>query len=132
MPVQLGTCTTYCLITTPDERMFNNVIQGEVFVVVPGYIASASTMPKLQRWFDAMPNIFTQSTTIHYAIPAAGTYSIKLYDARGSLVEIITEEYLQAGDYTRKLSAQTLVNGVYFLALQTEGYSAIRKLLLIK
>jgi hypothetical protein len=65
--------------------------------------------------FDVTPNPFTTLTTIRYTVPVSGKVSVKLYNAIGNVVETVTNEYLNAGTYTTRLSANTLAKGIYFL-----------------
>ncbi|MEO0091950.1 MAG: T9SS type A sorting domain-containing protein, partial [candidate division WOR-3 bacterium] len=64
---------------------------------------------------DIRPNPFIGLTTISYTVPISAKVSIKLYDATGRLVKTVTNEYLNAGVYTKTLSSKTLAKGVYFL-----------------
>ena len=79
--------------------------------------------------FDATPNPFTTLTTIRYTVPVAGKVSVKLYNAMGNVVETVTNEYLNAGNYTIRLSANTLAKGVYFLKYSDATNSSELKLI---
>lgn len=78
---------------------------------------------------DATPNPFKSHTTIRYSLPAAGYISIKLYDASGRLVEVLSDGYYNQGSYSMNLSRNKLSNGVYFL--RYNGNSSEKELKLI-
>jgi hypothetical protein len=67
---------------------------------------------------------------VSYALPTAGTVSLKLYDVTGSLAKTIIGGRVQAGRYSTKLSAEGLARGVYVLKLATEAGSATRKIVI--
>ncbi len=90
--------------------------------VATSVIPSTTTSAMVERTttatsfnFNVTPNPFTTITTIRYTVPVSGKVSVKLYNAIGNVVETVTNEYLNAGTYTTRLSANTLAKGIYFL-----------------
>lgn len=65
--------------------------------------------------FDVNPNPLTNFATIRYIVPVSSKVSLKLYNASGRLIEILIEDYLNAGSYSTKLSTKHLTKGIYFL-----------------
>jgi hypothetical protein len=62
----------------------------------------------------------------------AGNAVIKVFDITGKEVAILVNEYLQPGTYETTFDASTLTGGIYFYRLQTENFSATKKLIILK
>jgi hypothetical protein len=82
------------------------------------------------------PNPFNPATTIAYKLPRESHVSIKVYNVLGQRVSTIVDEVLPAGNYTEEWSAddsgQELASGVYFYRIEAEGFSAVRKMMLLR
>ena len=143
-PVELGACTTNCLITTPDDRACNDNLIGEVLVDSSTSLEENQMQRVTQFILRVNPNPSRHHTDIRYEIPnvvdsrqyAVG--SIRIYDIVGRLVKnfsVLTAYSLMPNvipwdgrdDQNRKLPS-----GVYFVTLKAEDYGATEKLLLIR
>jgi hypothetical protein len=78
------------------------------------------------------PNPFNPTTNIRFRIAKSGFVSLKIYDSNGKEVTTLVGENLSAGSYNYSWDARGLASGVYFYRLNTEGNSAVRKMLLIQ
>lgn len=78
------------------------------------------------------PNPFNPSTIINFAVKDAGLVSLKVYDILGSEVATLVNKTKEAGYYSVEFNASNLPSGVYIYTLQINGYSASRKMLLVK
>ena len=78
------------------------------------------------------PNPFNPSTIINYSIKEAGVVKLKVFDVLGSEVAELVNESKDAGNHSVEFNASNLPSGVYIYTLQVNGYSASRKMLLIK
>jgi hypothetical protein len=83
------------------------------------------------------PNPFNPSTTIYFSLPAASHTELAVYNIKGQLVQILIDEILSAGDYTRIWNGCDSINndlgsGIYLLSLQVNESVNIRKITLIK
>ncbi len=78
------------------------------------------------------PNPFNPSTSINFSITKSGMTSLKVYDMLGKEVATLMNGNLNAGSYTATFDASSLPSGVYFYKLQTEGFSEIKKMSLVK
>jgi len=92
-------------------------------------LMSEKTTAPTKLTFEVTPNPFTKMTTIRYTVPISGKVSLKLYNATGSIIETVTDEYLNAGNYTKRLSANTLAKGIYFLKYSDATNSSDLKLI---
>jgi len=88
------------------------------------------------------PNPFNPETWIPYQLSEAGEVTITIYDTAGRLVRRIPLGYKAAGGYYSKAKAaywdgrnsarEPVGSGVYFYHLQSEHFSATRKLVVVK
>jgi len=83
------------------------------------------------------PNPFNLSTTITFDIPAASTFTLKIYNVLGQEIALVDEGELQPGRYRRVWNGTTSAgrvaeSGVYFARLQMDSRVDVKKLLLIR
>jgi len=78
------------------------------------------------------PNPFNPSTKINFAIPKQGLVTLKLYDVLGREVASLVNEVKTAGSYIVDFDASALSGGVYFYKLEVNGYSDVKRMILIK
>ncbi len=78
------------------------------------------------------PNPFNPSTVINYSIKYPGLVKIRVYDILGSEVAKLVNETKDSGKYSVEFYAYNLPSGVYIYTLQVNGFSASRKMLLLK
>ncbi|MFA5196383.1 MAG: T9SS type A sorting domain-containing protein, partial [Bacteroidales bacterium] len=67
------------------------------------------------------PNPFSENVTLNYNLPETGTVIIKVYNAIGELIDIITNEDLATGRYTIDYSGRKLSKGMYTFRLDFIG-----------
>ena len=78
------------------------------------------------------PNPFNPETAIQFALPEASKVSLKIFNITGQTVETLAEGYLDAGYHSVVWNAESLPSGVYFYSLETGGFSAVKKCVLVK
>jgi hypothetical protein len=85
----------------------------------------------------ACPNPFGPSTIISFTVDATGRARACVYDLTGRLVKTLLDEDVEAG--SRQLSwdgtgqgGATVASGVYFVRVECPGFSATRKLVLLR
>jgi len=104
------------------NRIFGQYVGvNDKLPVVNGYMLSQN-----------YPNPFNPSTTIDYQIKQSGFVTIKVYDILGNEVKTLVKEYKQAGSYTLNFNAGSLNSGVYVYRITAGGYTAARKMILVK
>ena len=81
---------------------------------------------------NAYPNPFNPSTVISYSVKEAGLVKIKVFDILGSEVAELVNESKDTGNHSVEFNAANLPSGVYIYTLQVNGYSASKKMLLMK
>lgn len=83
------------------------------------------------------PNPFNPSTTIKYAVPKSGNVKIEIFNSLGQLVKTLTDTYHNAGQYTEvwngdDASGSLVASGVYFYRMSAEGFTLVKKMVLMK
>ena len=102
---------------------------------VPGENTVQSLPAELGQNF---PNPFNPSTTISFALTAAGPVRLRVFDVSGRLVKTLVDEAaLSTGDHEAiwnglDQSGRAAAAGVYFYNLETEGYARTRRMTMVK
>ncbi len=78
------------------------------------------------------PNPFNPTTEITFAIPVSGNTTLAIYNILGQKVKTLVSKEMSAGSYTYQFDASTLSSGTYFYKLQSNDYSSIKKMILLK
>ncbi len=101
--------------------------------------AAGVQLPKAFALRQNYPNPFNPSTTISYSVPegASGEIKLEVYDIRGRLVRVLASGAHEPGGYRVQWagtdeSGREVASGVYFSRLRASGFSAVRKMVLVK
>ncbi|PIP76503.1 MAG: hypothetical protein COW85_13835 [Ignavibacteria bacterium CG22_combo_CG10-13_8_21_14_all_37_15] len=78
------------------------------------------------------PNPFNPSTKINFSVPLSGIVRLSIYNALGQTIEILVDEFLDAGSYHVNFDAGKLTSGIYYYQIQANGYSQTKKMSLVK
>ena len=83
------------------------------------------------------PNPFNPTTTVAFDLAHPGPVQLHVYNVRGQLVTTLVNDTLPAGNHTvswqgRNSNGQSAASGLYFLRLQADGQTHMRKALLLK
>ena len=78
------------------------------------------------------PNPFNPSTTINFELPKDAFVNLNIYDISGKNIMQLIGERKTAGYYSVQMNAFSLPSGTYFYKLKADGFSAIRKMVILK
>ena len=78
------------------------------------------------------PNPFNPVTTIEYALPEAARVRVEVYNTLGQIVEVLVNDLQDAGYYVITWDAGGVTSGVYFYRITANGFSATRRMVLMK
>jgi photosystem II stability/assembly factor-like uncharacterized protein len=78
------------------------------------------------------PNPFNPKTNISYTVQKKGLVKLIVYDALGREVNTLVNKVMDAGTHSVSFDGSLLSSGVYFYRLTAEGYTDIKKMVLIK
>jgi hypothetical protein len=99
-------------------------------------ITQAAT-PKACRLAQNYPNPFNPWTTIKFDMKEKGLVTVKIYDVAGRLVRTLVNEVKNAGAYSilwdgRNNLGMDTASGIYFYKMDTAGFSATKKLVMLR
>jgi hypothetical protein len=92
----------------------------------------SSQIPSSYKLLNNYPNPFNPVTRIRFQIPSAGKTEIKIFDITGKLITILFRQTLKAGEYETLFDASGLPSGIYFVMMQSEGFTGVQKIALVK
>jgi hypothetical protein len=78
------------------------------------------------------PNPFNPTTNIRFGLPVNSKVTIKIYDISGREIRTLLNETKAAGYYTVMFDASGISSGVYFYKIQADGFSEMKRMLLVK
>lgn len=99
---------------------------------VTGITDKGNKSPREYLLSQNYPNPFNPSTTINYSIAKEGNVTLAIYNITGSKVATIVNGYKPAGSYTVQFNGRNLASGIYLYRLESGGYSAAKKFILMK
>ncbi len=91
-----------------------------------------TSLPQVYSLSQNYPNPFNPTTKINFALPKQGFVTLKIYDVLGREVRTLVNEVKSAGSYTVDFNASEYSSGVYFYKLESNDFSDIKKMMLIK
>jgi hypothetical protein len=97
-----------------------------------GITQNGNEIPSKYELAQNYPNPFNPTTKINFAIPKQGMVTLKVYDVLGREVANLVNEVKTAGNYIVDFDASALSSGVYFYKLDVNGFSDVKRMMLIK
>ena len=91
-----------------------------------------STIPSEYYLSQCYPNPFNATTRLTFGLPEASFISIDIYDLSGRLVSKLVEGELIAGTHNAVWESGTASTGVYLVRMETERFSSVRKVMLLR
>lgn len=122
--IQIGTCVSPggLTTTTPSDATSHK-------------IGISPNLSPLHEAFslNVSPNPFQGTATMRYTLPHPSKISLALYDINGRLVEQLAQNIQKdIGQHNYHYQAQHLGEGMYFLVLQSEQESLVKKIAILK
>ncbi|MBI4546409.1 MAG: T9SS type A sorting domain-containing protein [Ignavibacteriae bacterium] len=93
---------------------------------------SAVEIPKEFALYQNYPNPFNPTTRIRFDVPKDAYVAMTLYNVLGQKVAVLVDKEVRAGKHTVEFSGHNLSNGIYFYRMQSEDFSMVKKLILMK
>ncbi len=78
------------------------------------------------------PNPFNPTTTIEYSLPQDSHIILSIYNISGQFMQVLKEEYQQAGNHSITWNAAGMPSGLYFCTLHANGITETRKMVLVR
>ena len=90
------------------------------------------TVPAEYALHNAYPNPFNPETTISFSLPQASKVTLSVYNLTGQEVARLVDGVVQAGYNSYTWNAKDMSSGVYFYQLKADGFTSVKKCILMK
>jgi methionine-rich copper-binding protein CopC len=100
-------------------------------------ILDVEKLPTVFALRQNKPNPFESSTVVRFDVPRPSDLSIKIYDAEGRLVRILAQGKTKPGRHAVAWNGvdsdgNTVSPGIYFIKMEATGFTATRKVTLLR
>ncbi|MFT7553648.1 MAG: putative repeat protein (TIGR01451 family), partial [Rhodothermales bacterium] len=95
-------------------------------------VGSGEEVPEGYVLGQNYPNPFNPVTTIPFALPTTGEVEMVVFDVTGREVAVLVSGVMQAGYHTAVWDAQGAPSGVYLYRITADGFTQVRRLVLLK
>ncbi|HRJ98995.1 MAG TPA: T9SS type A sorting domain-containing protein [Ignavibacteria bacterium] len=114
-------------------NMHSVIVQKAVFDTIDVGISNYSSLvPDKFSLYQNYPNPFNPSTIIKFDIAKSTYASIIVYDMLGKEVSKLVNQNLTPGSYQFTLNAGNFPSGIYYYKIQTDYFTDIKKMMLLK
>ncbi|MBK8983054.1 MAG: T9SS type A sorting domain-containing protein [Ignavibacteria bacterium] len=114
-------------------NMNSVIVQKAVYDTIDVGISNYnSVVPDKFSLYQNYPNPFNPSTTIKFDIAKSTFASIIVYDMLGKEVSKLVNQNLTPGSYQYTLNAGNFPSGIYYYKIQTDYFTDIKKMMLLK
>jgi hypothetical protein len=94
--------------------------------------AEGSALPDAYSLDQNHPNPFNPTTTISFSMPEPGKVQLTIYDIAGRQISALVSGWRNAGYHEVTWDASNLPSGIYFYRIETDQFTAVKKMVLIK
>ncbi len=123
-----STSTQTIQLNSPLRDSINFILDQ----VLVGVNSISNIIPKKFSLYQNYPNPFNPVTNIRFDIPKSSFVTIKIYNVLGKESALLLNENKSAGSYEIDFDASTLTTGVYFYRIETQEFTQIKKMILLK
>ena len=97
----------------------------------------SENLPEEFRLAQNYPNPFNPSTSINFQVPLATDVTLRVFNVLGQEVRTLINGFYAAGQYSvtwngRDNLENPVPSGMYLYQLEADGFSEIRKMILVK
>jgi len=126
----LGGCdyTAWTLSTGPPGRANTRFSFSTALGVSPVTTGILDKFSLSQNY----PNPFNPVTRINFAVPKQSFVTLKVYDMLGREIKTLVNEIKTKGYYSVDFDGAEFASGVYFYRFETESFTDVKRMLLIK
>lgn len=116
-----------------SKNLGGAVINGVTYgTILLGINQLSNEIPVKISLSQNYPNPFNPTTKINFSILRSGFVKLSLYDQLGREIRQLVNESLDAGSFEYTLNASNLPSGIYFYKLEADGFSEVKKMILVK
>ncbi|MEO8512021.1 MAG: FG-GAP-like repeat-containing protein [Ignavibacteria bacterium] len=121
------------VFTNVAANKFYKITEGGTLTeVVIGLSQISTQVPGKFALEQNYPNPFNPATKIKFHVPKASNVKLTIFDVTGKTVSTLVNGYLSAGTFETDFEGTNLSSGIYFYRIDAIGFTATKKMLLIK
>lgn len=109
---------------------------NKILKTVTGGVTSVNSIsnkiPDNYMLYQNYPNPFNPSTNIRYQLKHEQFVTVKVYNILGKEIRTLVNEKQTPGDYEVSFDAYNLPSGIYFYKIETNEFSNVKRMILIK
>ncbi|TRZ64516.1 T9SS C-terminal target domain-containing protein, partial [bacterium] len=112
----------------------NDLFLDSIIIVSPatGMQNQSGLIPIQYALYQNFPNPFNPVTKINFDIPKQGLVNLKIYDVLGREIKTLVKDIKAPGSYSIEFNASEFSSGVYFYRLESNGFTDVKKMMMIK
>lgn len=138
--ISLGLCEDFVI----DENGFlwivkkNNYVQNYIGGIycynleIPTSIDANYKTPAALTLLSNYPNPFNPSTIITFRLPRSGHTKLEIFNINGQKVDTLVDEWRDTGQHSVVWDGTKFASGVYFYRIEAGGYTATKRMVLMK
>ncbi len=112
-------------------------VDGSVDMLTHVEIGDLTPLPDRFGLEQNAPNPFNPATAIRYQLAETGDVRLAIYSVLGQEVQVLVNERKEAGSFTvtwdgTDAQGHRVASGIYLYRLQAGGFTAARRMLLLK
>ncbi len=91
-----------------------------------------SEVVEVYQLYQNYPNPFNPTTTLQFGLKDAGHVTIKVHNTLGQLVSVVADQEYESGVHRVSFDAADLASGVYIYSISVNGFTDLKKMVLIR
>jgi Secretion system C-terminal sorting domain/HYDIN/CFA65/VesB-like, Ig-like domain len=95
-------------------------------------VVESNITPDEYSLYQNYPNPFNPSTAIKFDLKAAQTVNLVVFNMLGKEVANLVNRQMNAGSHSVRFDASQLSSGIYFYRIETEAFTSMKKMVLVK
>ncbi|MHB9039384.1 MAG: choice-of-anchor A family protein, partial [Melioribacteraceae bacterium] len=131
-----GNGVSSMMVNPNSSDVYVGTKEGKVFAITSSNSITAvednAVVPTEFKLAQNYPNPFNPTTTIEFAVPKAGVYSLKVYNVLGEEVANLVDNQLSVGQHKVNFDASRLASGMYIYRLSGSNVNISKKMILMK
>ncbi len=132
-----GNATTIELrwcITTDDTDVDRGLFLDDVALHTSEYLSVEDDVELPGSWQlgHPYPNPFNPETTVEFVVPVQADVTIAVYDILGREVLRALDNVMDVGIHRVSINMNDFASGMYFVRMNAPGYTAVRKMMLLR
>jgi len=122
----------YIVVAASDGILTTNSRIATINVLYDTDVEKEAGVPTSFELYQNYPNPFNPTTNIKYALPKESRVRINVFNILGQEVATLVNSVMPAGYHSVDFKANNIPSGMYIYKIETESFSQVKKMLLMK